>query len=237
MKYAENIHLMQHWISHVCHELVSPIGAINNGIELMSELDPLGGDHTGSTQDALDLIAESGRMASAKLRFYRLAYGISGSARDTSLDDIQKVAQDFFSADGRIAFSLQAETDQDLAIGVPQLVLNLLLMASHCLPRGGTITCSLGPKSQSPDKIHSASVFIRATGVQARIPEKAALILSATASQQHFPMIDHRNCHTFMCACLLQNLSIHMMTQVESDAVIFCFEAPLRVAPVHSAVI
>ena len=40
MKYAENIHLMQHWISHVCHELVSPIGANNNGIELMSELDP-----------------------------------------------------------------------------------------------------------------------------------------------------------------------------------------------------
>ena len=237
MKYAENIHLMQHWISHVCHELVSPIGAINNGIELMSELEPSLSGHAGNNQDALDLIAESGRMASAKLRFYRLAYGISGSARDTSLDDIQKVAQDFFSADGRISFNLQAETHQDLAIGVPQLVLNLLLMASHCLPRGGTISCSLGPNSEPIDKIKSASVYIRATGVQARIPEMAATILANTDTEQHYPMIDHRNCHTVMCACLLQNLSIKLMTQVESDSVLFCFEAPLRVAASPTAVL
>ena len=152
------------------------------------------------------------------------------------LGDIQKVAQEFFSADGRISFNLQAESDQDLAIGVPQLVLNLLLMASHCLPRGGTITCSLGPKSQTSDKIKSVSVYIRASGVQARIPELAAMILTETDQEQPYPKIDHRNCHTVMCACLLQNLSIKLMTEIDSDSVRFCFEAPLRVALSQSAV-
>ena len=221
MTYPENITILQHWISHICHELVSPVGAINNGVELMAEIDP-----NGHHQDALDLIAESGRMAATKLRFYRLAYGMAGRARDISLRDIQKAALDLFSADGRIAFVLDADEQLPLKVGVPQLILNLLLMASHCLPRGGNLTFTVGANSVTNSTV---SILIRATGTQARIPESSAEILIASPSKQSaVPPIDHRNCHAAMCMALLQNLGLDLAVKLEPESVLFCFDAPIH---------
>jgi histidine phosphotransferase ChpT len=57
-------------MSHLCHEMASSIGAINNGVELMEEF---GGNDMA--EEAIALIADSGKAGAVKLRFYRLAYG------------------------------------------------------------------------------------------------------------------------------------------------------------------
>src|SRR5580658_5829839 len=60
--------------ARLCHELVSPVGAINNGVELLAEEDP------DFVRDAIELIGQSARTASRRLQFYRFAYGTSASA-------------------------------------------------------------------------------------------------------------------------------------------------------------
>src|ERR1700712_5356401 len=58
--------------SRVCHDIISPVGAINNGLELL--------DEGGADEDAMKLIRASARNASARLQFARIAFGAAGSA-------------------------------------------------------------------------------------------------------------------------------------------------------------
>ena len=58
--------------SRVCHDIISPVGAINNGLELL--------DEGGADEDAMNLIRASARNASARLQFARIAFGAAGSA-------------------------------------------------------------------------------------------------------------------------------------------------------------
>jgi len=72
--------------ARLCHELVSPVGAINNGVELLGEEDP------DFVRDAIQLIGQSARKASQRLQFYRFAYGtnVSGSGAPASTCDTIK---------------------------------------------------------------------------------------------------------------------------------------------------
>ena len=75
--------------SRLCHDLVSPVGAINNGVELMEELE---GDMAG---EAVGLVAESGRKAAARLRCFRLTYGAAGGQEGVPLEDGRQAAIDY----------------------------------------------------------------------------------------------------------------------------------------------
>src|SRR4029077_2295687 len=120
--------------SRVCHDLISPVGAIVNGIEVMEE------DKDEETKVfALDLIRKSARVASAKLQFCRLAFGAAGSAgAQIDLGDAQKVAQGIFE-DGKmtLAWNLPREL---LAKNRVKLLLNMVLIGAAAIPRGGTLT-------------------------------------------------------------------------------------------------
>src|SRR3989337_2910454 len=79
--------------SRVCHDVISPVGAIVNGLEVMEE------DNDPATQEyALDLIRKSARQASARLQFARLAFGAAGSAGAAiDLGDAEAVARGMFT--------------------------------------------------------------------------------------------------------------------------------------------
>ena len=81
--------------SRVCHDLISPVGAIVNGLEVMED------DNDQETKDfAMDLIKKSVRQASAKLQFCRLAFGAAGSAgAQIDIGDAEKVARGFLEDD------------------------------------------------------------------------------------------------------------------------------------------
>jgi histidine phosphotransferase ChpT len=120
--------------SRVCHDLISPVGAIVNGLEVLEE------DKDEETKTfALDLIKKSARQASAKLQFCRLAFGAAGSAgAQIETGDAERVARGLIE-DGKttIAWNLPREL---VAKNRVKLLLNMLVVAVGAIPRGGTLT-------------------------------------------------------------------------------------------------
>jgi histidine phosphotransferase ChpT len=119
--------------SRVCHDLISPVGAIVNGLEVLEE------DKDEETKTfALDLIKKSALQASAKLQFCRLAFGAAGSAgAQIETGDAERVARGLIE-DGKttITWNLPREL---VAKNRVKLLLNMLVVAVTTIPRGGTL--------------------------------------------------------------------------------------------------
>jgi histidine phosphotransferase ChpT len=125
--------------SRLCHELISPIGAINNGVELIEEMAEDGDGSSAAPalgRDALALIAHSARQASVRLGLLRLAYGAAGS--EGRLAAATAAAQAYFAA-GRVAFAWSADGPYDRP-GLVKAILNVVLVAEEALPIGGRLT-------------------------------------------------------------------------------------------------
>jgi histidine phosphotransferase ChpT len=150
--------------SRVCHDLISPVGAIVNGLEVLAE------DNDEETQKfAMDLIKKSAGTASAKLQFCRIAFGAAGSAgAQIDSGDAEKVARGFLEDD-------KTKLDWQLPrLLLPKnrvkLLLNMLLIAQQGIPRGGKL--SVTPVGEG----ESMGFTISATGTNAKVPPNAALI-------------------------------------------------------------
>jgi histidine phosphotransferase ChpT len=129
---AIDIELAEILAARLCHELVSPIGAISNGFEILV-------DEPDFAEDARTLIGQSTRQATRRLQFYRLAYGSTASLGD---DLVRNTALGLF-AEGRV--SCTWPEGRAVPAGLHKLALNLLLVASEMLPRGGTVSLEAGP--------------------------------------------------------------------------------------------
>src|SRR5690606_724089 len=127
--------------SRVCHDIISPVGAINNGLELL--------DEGGADEDAMRLIRASARNASARLQFARLAFGAAGSAgMQIDTGDGEAVATAFFSNE-----KPELEWRGGRALlpkNKVKLLLNLLLVANAAIPRGGKLTVELHDVDTAP---------------------------------------------------------------------------------------
>lgn len=152
--------------SRVCHDVISPVGAIANGLEVLeSEKDP---DMRGF---AMDLIKKSTHTASARLQFCRLAFGAAGSA-GASIDtgDAEGVARNLF-ADEKTKLVWNA-TRALLPKNKVKLILNLVLIAGQAIPRGGVIEVTL-------DGTDNAMTFkITATGTNAKLQSHTPHLLA-----------------------------------------------------------
>lgn len=143
--------------SRVCHDVISPVGAIVNALEVLEEDDP------SMKEFALDLIKKSARNASARLQFARLAFGAAGSAGAMiDLGDAGAVANGFLN-DEKLSLDWEAPRAL-LPKNQVKLVLNLLVLATQAIPRGGKITCRCTLTGEQ------GSFAITATGSHARIP-------------------------------------------------------------------
>lgn len=118
--------------SRICHDVISPVGAISNGLEVLS-------DETDKAmrEQAMELIAKSARQASAKLQFARLAFGAAGSAgAEIDLRDAEKVAKDFVQGKHSLVWTGPLA---NLPKNKVKLLLNLIALAVAALPRGGVV--------------------------------------------------------------------------------------------------
>jgi len=157
--------------SRVCHDLISPVGAIVNGLEVMEE------DKDEETKVfALDLIKKSARQASAKLQFCRLAFGAAGSAgAQIDLGDAEKAARGLFE-DGKT--SLVWNLPRQLLIkNRVKLLLNMLLIAAGTISRGGTLKVDPVPGGEAV-----AGFIITATGLNARLSPVTTELLAGSPS-------------------------------------------------------
>jgi len=114
--------------SRICHDLVSPVGAVNNGIELMREM------NADMADDALDLIESSIGQAAARLKLFRLAYGAAGSETLAGFQDIKTTFEGWVSA-SRTNVNWNGRTDfSDMPKGFAKVLLNVLVLAEECNP-------------------------------------------------------------------------------------------------------
>jgi len=120
--------------SRLCHDLLSPVGALNNGLELMAdEQDP------EMRERCLELLNESARASANKLKFFRLAFGAAGGFGDRIDTREARAALDgLFGADRRVELGWMIE-DDELPKGAVKLLLNLALIAGDALVRGGRL--------------------------------------------------------------------------------------------------
>ena len=120
--------------SRLCHDLMSPVGALNNGVELLAdEQDP------DMQERCMELLAESARTTANKLKFFRLAFGAAGGfgdAIDTS--EARAALEGLFGSDGRHELGWMAG-DAKLSKGATKLLLNLALIGGDSLVRGGRL--------------------------------------------------------------------------------------------------
>lgn len=183
--------LTEYLCSRLCHELVGPVGAANNGIELIKEL----GDEQG---EAFDLLAESASLAAKRLLFYRMAYGAAG------YQGLQKgeVVRDFIVSicpkDKLTLVWQELSATQALFAdreGIGKLLLNLSVIAIDCLPRGGQIKVI----------VDAAGIWIDAEGIGARIPEHTQTTLQGDLMAVP---LEAATAHTIFTLRLAQRLGI-----------------------------
>lgn len=146
--------------SRVCHDLISPVGAIMNGLEVMEE----DKDDAETKTFAMDLIKKSARTASAKLQFCRLAFGAAGSAgAQIDSGDAEKVTRGLIEDEKtKITWNLPRVL---LPKNRVKLLLNMMLIAGQTIPRGGTIT--VDPIGEGD----TMSFKVRSNGTNARLPQ------------------------------------------------------------------
>ena len=139
--------------SRLCHDLMSPIGALNNGIELLAdETDP------DMREKCLELLADSARASANKLKFFRLAFGAAGGfGEDVDTHEAEIALEGLFGAERRIELGW-AVSDDKLPKDAVKLLLNLAMLAGDALVRGGRL--DVGAERQG-DEIELA---VRAEG-------------------------------------------------------------------------
>lgn len=116
--------------SRICHDLISPLGAIGNGLELLQ----MGGALDGPE---MALIAQSVANANARIRFFRIAFGAAGDGQRVGRTELAGILADTY-AEGRI------DLVHDLPVELTRVEAKMLLLALLCLetaqPYGGTLT-------------------------------------------------------------------------------------------------
>lgn len=146
--------------SRLCHDLMSPVGALSNGIELLQdETDP------EMRERCIELLAESARASANKLKFFRLAFGAGGGFGEmVEVREARAALEGIFGPERRVALNWLA-SDEKLSKSGLKLLLNLALIAGDALVRGGQL--DIGWES-GPD---SLELVIRAEGSRVLLDE------------------------------------------------------------------
>ncbi|WP_454917486.1 histidine phosphotransferase ChpT [Xanthobacter sediminis] len=152
--------------SRVCHDVISPVGSIVNGIEVLEDEGA-----ADMREAALELIAKSARQASARLQFTRLAFGAAGSAgAQLDLGDAEQVSRGMIEDDRtRVEWSLPRAFQPKNKV---KLLLNLVLLAAAAVARGGVVQVS--PTGEG----EAMGFVLAARGPRARIPAGAAALVA-----------------------------------------------------------
>ena len=190
--------------SRVCHDLISPVGAIVNGLEVLEE------EKDEATKTfALDLIKKSAATASAKLQFCRIAFGAAGSAgAQIDTGDAEKISRGFLEDDKtKLAWNLPRVL---LAKNRVKLLLNMLLIAGQTIPRGGQLTVEpIGTGD-------TMGIKVTAAGANAKVPPAVASLLAGEIGEG----IDAHRIQPFYAGLLAKDCGAKTAMVMEGEAVV-----------------
>jgi histidine phosphotransferase ChpT len=192
--------------SRICHDVINPVSAISNGLEMLDE-EP----DQAMREAAMDLIRKSAAQASAKLQFARLAFGAAGSAgAEIDLRDAERVARDFVQGSGK-----HKVTWQGPAVTLPKnkakLLLNLVALGVVALPRGGLIDVEI---AGTPPQV---AFTVRAKGEAARLTDQVKGLLSGLNGEG----VDAHSIQPYYASRVAQAAGMGVTTEVGDGEVAF----------------
>lgn len=131
-----DLRVMELLSSKLCHDLISPVSAVNNGVELIEDI---GGDVVA---EAMKLIGDSAQQAARRLRMFRVAYGRAGSEQNLPVRDVRAITEQYFQGtkmklNWSETIDIQPYADHQ---GALKVLINALLLAEETLAYGGAIT-------------------------------------------------------------------------------------------------
>ncbi len=202
--------------SRICHDIISPVGAINNGIELMQELGPDGID------DGLELVAYSASQSAAKLSAFRLAYGAGGRDPHIKPEDVQKTFGELIRAEGKISQTWDPfgnlgpnSNNRPLPAGYCKMLMGAMMLAMECLPKGGYI-------SVRPASDHASTII--AEGEGAVIREQVEEALAQTLDPDD---LDPRLVHPFALSVIADSYDFKISLKSQAEGRIeFTLDCP-----------
>lgn len=157
--------------SKLCHDLISPVSAINNGVELIEDI----GESV--MEDAMKLIGDSAGQASRRLRLFRVAYGRAGSEENLPLRDVKQIVMQYMAA-GKVALTWEDDALPEEFIanrGALKVLVNLLILVEEILPYGGSVRLTKNKESDSPLASCGCLLAIKGRAVRMSEPFQAAI--------------------------------------------------------------
>lgn len=189
--------------SRICHDLVSPVGAVSNGVELMQEM----GDDAGD--EAVTLIATSAQQAGIRLKCFRLAYGAAGTDKNIGFRDIKETFTSWLSA-GHVQAEFAPGIDVKFSMpprGFFKCLLNVLIFAEECCRGDGKILVA-------PAEDGSNGIKVTTTGKQIGLRDGAeAAFRGETAPDD----LDPRSVHAYITGKFAQHFGFELTHQLQPD--------------------
>lgn len=159
--------------SRLCHDMLSPVGALSNGVELLAdEKDP------DMRARCLELLEQSARVSADKLKFFRLAYGAAGGYGEAvPADEPRSLVQALARGNGRVELNWTV-TAPTLAKPAVKVLLNLAAIALDALPRGGTLDVGAEVRSGATE------IVVRSSGPRLAFDENIGLALDGRIADE-----------------------------------------------------
>jgi len=211
-----NVKLAQALCSRLCHDLVGSVSAIGSGLELIAE-------DRSDIDGPLDLMSRSADQTARRLSFFRIAFGLAtGREGPATREEIQRLSANFF-AGGRVRLDWSDAPELPAGSILPSVVtkvlLNVLLLAAECLPRGGDVAVRI---AKFPE---GYGLAVEAVGDGARISDEASGALSGEAGEQ---ALTPKNAHIHLANSLLAAIAGTIETEsVDAGSVRIAVMAPL----------
>jgi histidine phosphotransferase ChpT len=188
--------------SRVCHDIISPVGAIANGLELMDDPDV----DADMKATALDMVRNSAKTATAKLKFCRIAFGASGSAgAQIDMGEAGEMAKAFVG-DEKIRLDWQAPRENRPKAEV-KLVLNMMMLAMAGIPRGGVVTVT----------VDGRNFAVKADGERSKVPQTMADVLTGAAAIE---TLDARMVQPYYAKLLAQSAGLNLEMAMEGETIV-----------------
>lgn len=191
--------------SRLCHDLISPVMAINNGMELIA-------DDTGPISDDIkELLTMSAGSAATKLQFYRIAYGLGGQdAAPVGMPEARRLTRGLIE-EGKIELDWPEESAAstiELTREATKLLLNMMLLGIESLPRGGELRVRL--EGGSPALLAVGSI---GTGAKLRAESAAAMAADADTGA-----LSARSVQGYLVGFLARALGCAVDVDADADA-------------------
>lgn len=152
--------------SRLCHDLVGPVGALVNGVELLSDTDE---DDEEMREQSVALLGESAEELSVRLRFFRIAFGAAAEDSAIGREEFATTLTAMFKG-RRITASVSGGADE-MPRALARIAFLLAMTGADCLPRGGRLEVTLGPDDDCR---------VVASGPRCTLPESHAAQIAGT---------------------------------------------------------